>query len=104
MASTQKPKWQFVQHADGAHPMWTWTRFLLSGEVEVHSEPFPDYGNAVYDAMKKGFDPSLDRWSVTNNTGTVHYNGLGEGQRSAPLFVKPDLKSVPRREGSEPDK
>jgi hypothetical protein len=64
--------WQFVCHDDGAEA-WTWRRAGSDGLLEASSEPMQNYGKAVLDAIKHGFMPKVDSWTVHLAKGSMHY-------------------------------
>ena len=65
--------WQFVCQDDGAEA-WTWRRAGPSGALEASSEPLPDYGKAVLDAIHHGFAPKTDSWTVHLAKDSLHYS------------------------------
>ena len=64
--------WQFVCHDDGAES-WTWRRAGPDGLTEACSEPMQNYGKAVADAIRHGFKPKTDSWTVQLARGSMHY-------------------------------
>jgi hypothetical protein len=68
----QLAHWQFVCHDDGAEA-WTWRRAGPDGGLEASSDPMPNYGKAVLDAINHGFQPKTDSWTVHLGRNSVHY-------------------------------
>ena len=64
--------WQFVCHDDGTEA-WTWRRAGPDGLLEASSEPMQNYGKAVADAIRHGFQPKVDSWTVHLGRGSMHY-------------------------------
>ena len=64
--------WQFVCHDDGPEA-WSWRRAGSDGGIEAASEPMPNYGQAVMDAINHGFQPKSDSWTVHLARGSLHY-------------------------------
>ena len=64
--------WQFMCHDDGAET-WTWRRAGPDGVLEASSEPLPNYGKAVVDAISHGFIPTIDSWTVHLASNSLHY-------------------------------
>jgi hypothetical protein len=64
--------WQFVCRDDGAEA-WTWHRVGPDGALEASSEPLPNYGKAVLDAIHHGFAPKTDSWTVHLGKDSLQY-------------------------------
>ena len=72
------PRWHVIEFTRSIDNRWSWRRLLTDGSIDTLSEPFEDYGNCVYDAIKNGFRPALHHWVVTTPLGVTHYNGKAE--------------------------
>jgi hypothetical protein len=55
--------WRFVKHPR-LPERWTWRLVASDGAIVSESEQFNTYGDAVGDAIRKGFRPSDDHWIV----------------------------------------
>lgn len=95
--------WQFVCHDDGAEA-WTWRRAGPDGLLEASSEPMQNYGKAVADAIRHGFQPKTDSWTVQVARGSMHFP-----PRSGPVdelyagrHIHPREGAVERRRAADP--
>ena len=73
--------WQFVQ-ASGNGRKWKWCRVSADGTVQTGSYAINGFGKAVSDAMKNGFNPQQEHWSVVGPTGITHYAPAEAGDAS----------------------
>jgi hypothetical protein len=97
--------WQFVCHDDGAEA-WSWRRAGPDGGIEASSEPMQNYGKAVADAIRHGFQPKSDSWTVHLARGSMHYpprQGRPE-ELSAGRFTQPLEGAAERRRSADPRK
>jgi len=94
-------RWHFVMHRDSKGAAWTWRRVHVDGSIERTSEPHTDYGRAVNDAVRNGFQPDRDSWVLVAGEACTHF---GPGQK--PATIPPDTASglrqdVPTLQGNE---
>jgi hypothetical protein len=52
---------------------WNWRAISPDDGTDRDSKSFPDYGAMVHDAIKQGFQPSLEHWVVVSAHGTTHF-------------------------------
>jgi hypothetical protein len=62
------PDWEFLQ--DRQTESWTWRRSGFDGAIARISEPFPNYGAVVVNAIKAGFCPKEHRYTVSTANDT----------------------------------
>ena len=69
-ASRDAVKWEFIKGDDG----WTWRKTLDNGKVVGQAKAqFPDCERAIGDASANGFRPRVQRWAITTEFGTTHF-------------------------------
>jgi len=66
-----------------ANRTWTWRTFTH------RSRPFPSIEVATEDAVKQGFDPSVQYWISTVDGRTTHYRP-GKSPVTLPFGVTPE--------------
>lgn len=66
-------RWHFTEHDERPRVWWTWQLVSSDGKIEKTSEEFLTYGSAVADAIRKGFSPRDDDWSVNSKCGTARF-------------------------------
>ena len=72
-------QWQFVRRSD----KWVWRQLLADGTVDSMSAlSFQDYAIAVNDALRHGFSPSRNHWSIVSDFGVTHFE-VGQ----PPVFI-----------------
>jgi hypothetical protein len=82
--------WKFIEIADAAPAAWIWQVIGPSGETETASQPHLNYGTAVTDAIRHGFEPGNDRWTVVTPGGITRFEPAEKGgARSAPAQSRP---------------
>jgi hypothetical protein len=99
-------RWQFTEHDQHTRVWWTWQMVTSEGGTEKALDGFRSYGEAVADAISKGFHPRHDDWVVESMRTVVHFergsaaarlpkgnDGPG-GERPTRVYEKPTL--VPR--------
>lgn len=59
--------WELV-HDTGTGHTWTWHRLRKDGSIELTSSRLPDFGAAVDDALKHGFNPNDQHWVVRSKS------------------------------------
>ena len=59
--------WWFKE--DTSSRQWSWRTMAADGAIIVQSEPFASYGKAVMDALRHGFQPTADDWSIETAHG-----------------------------------
>ena len=57
---------------------WRWRKILASEALETVSGEFADYGLAASDALRHGFKPKRQHWSLVTRHGTTHYSPGGD--------------------------
>jgi hypothetical protein len=68
-----KKRWDFSEHDEGPRLWWSWQLVASDGKIEKTSEQFLTYGEAVADAIRKGFRPRDDDWSVDSKHGMARF-------------------------------
>jgi hypothetical protein len=96
-------RWEFTEHDEHARVWWTWQMATSEGGTEKGSEGFRSYGEAVADAIRKGFHPRNDDWVVESKRTVVHFergraaarlpngNGRSGDERPTGVYEKPTL-------------
>lgn len=85
--------WQFVQVENGAAGAWTWRVVATSTGIETASHPHSNYGAAVMDAIRHGFQPGTDQWVVVTQAGTTRFEPSG---------TAPEREKAERAQSSRP--
>jgi hypothetical protein len=67
-------RWQFLEKETGDDVSWTWRALHPDGTLSDSRQAFPSYGAAVHDAIRHGFMPSEQDWSVTSGRSVVNYH------------------------------
>jgi hypothetical protein len=73
---------------------WSWRAISPVDGIDRDSKGFPDYGAMVHDAIKQGFQPSLEHWVVVSAHGTTHFEP-GVPPTHAPTATLPDTPQPP---------
>ncbi len=67
-------RWSFIRHHDIDDSVtWLWQRFGPDGRLQKTSQPQPNYGKALVDALGHGFRPSEHDYSVDLPHGKLHF-------------------------------
>jgi hypothetical protein len=61
---TGNVRWEVIFSAGPAKGSWTWRLMRIDGSIEQTSEAKLTFGEAIRDAMKKGFRPRQDFWVI----------------------------------------
>src|SRR5687768_13738602 len=85
--------WQFVE-VEGGKGGWTWRVVATSTGIETASHPHPNYGAAVMDAIRHGFQPGSDQWNVIPADGGARYEPA----------EKPDKDDRDGTDGTQPSR
>lgn len=62
-------RWHFVE----IDRRWTWRLVTAQGAVLATSNPCEDYGAAVTDALRNGFQPAIHYWHVITANGITRF-------------------------------
>ena len=87
-------RWQFVMHQDPYGEVWTWRRLMFDGSIEFTSEPHADFGKAVIDAVRNGFQPKQHPWVVITGDRCTHF-----APDEPPVSIPRDTRAVKLQEG-----
>ena len=63
--------WHFEQ--DRQTGQWTWRHELRNGSVEHMSTPYPEFTEALLDAMRFGFNPAEHSYTAGNGQHVTHF-------------------------------
>jgi hypothetical protein len=66
-----------MEVTDSGSVVWTWRLAGPSSGVETSPHSYPNYGAAVMDAIKHGFQPSADHWTVITSAGITRFEPSG---------------------------
>jgi hypothetical protein len=104
MTPEQSPKvkhWEVISH-EGTDHAYSW-RCIGIGDVIVASSPtFENYGAALADAIRHGFDPTIHHWVNVDKHFTFHFGPGSEnpivishrdGKYAGPLRRKTDRQA-----------
>ena len=61
-------RWNFLRVNAG----WVWQRVYADGTSEEASRPL-DFGKAIADAIRNGFRPHREYWTLVDNEFTTHF-------------------------------
>ena len=65
-------RWVFTRRKDQP-TLWTWRLLGAAGRAEQQAGDFPNYGEALQDAIHNGFRPREDDWVVENAREVAHH-------------------------------
>ena len=65
-------KWDFVESSDKLHKLHKWRVVHTDGGIRT-SGPFVTLADAKADAIKQGFNPDTDRWTVSGGGRTTYF-------------------------------
>ena len=80
-------RWQFVESYEENTTHWSWRTVRGDGTIESQSEQFSTYGQAVSEAIKKGFQPRQQHWLVATRHTVTHFRP-GQGPITVPATDK----------------
>ena len=87
---TSATHWQFVLNQEPMSEFWTWRRMRFDGTIEQMSDPHPDFGGIIVNAVRNGFLPKEDSWVVIAGDRHTHF---APGQ--PPVTIPPDSMPIP---------
>jgi hypothetical protein len=96
-------RWQFVESYEIDSTSWSWRMMAVDGTIEHQSPPFKNYGLAVGDAIKRGFQPSHQHWLVATRHTITHFRpgqpalAVPVGERDALLAERTDTAPKSRK-------
>ena len=80
--ATYPVRWKFVQESE---KQWVWHRLKDDGELVETSQSLPDFGAAIWDALRGGFSPKKHSWVVITRQGvSSHFGATGSSGGLAP--------------------
>jgi hypothetical protein len=85
-------RWWFKEQRQPKRSRWTWRRMSVDGSIERISCEFGDYGAAVLDALRNGFQPVSDHWIVEGALTTTHFE---RGERAVVVPSEPHSDAKP---------
>ena len=83
-------RWVFTRRKDQP-TLWTWRLLGAAGGVEQQAGDFPNYGEALQDAIHNGFLPREDDWVVENAREVTRHQ---HGQKPL-VILKQDPTTIP---------
>jgi hypothetical protein len=90
--------WIFIKSQDAPADRWQWRELVADGTIARCSEDLSDYGKAVHDAIRNGFDPLREYWLIRTGDLTTYYRPSSkEGGRQSnvpPPEIREALKKV----------
>ena len=63
----------------------------MDGTIDHTSEPHPDFGKVMANAIQNGFSPKRDRWVVSGGATVTHF-----APKQRPITIPPDVKVLAR--------
>jgi hypothetical protein len=71
---TGNVRWELIFTNGPDKGSWIWRLLRIDGSIEQMSEPKPDFGRAMRDAMKNGFKPSEDFWVIKRQNWITYFD------------------------------
>ena len=69
--NTKALHWQFIR--DRVHDSWSWRSVRADGSIERTSAPHAEFGKAVSDAVRNGFNPAGQHWLIADREWCTHF-------------------------------